>query len=194
MTADAHAWRLDGRLHEIPVDPGAFAAEAERLTDAIRATHSQPRELLAALGKAASVLRIAGRLEEAQRAASAAVAIADLLGDRRAAFENQLRLAHAMQWQGQFTLSTPLLDLLVAQARSMGEFRDLLDTALHHAGLDLFDQNRHGEAARCFREALALREARGEADLAQASAAALAVVTDGETTAFVEKRGLRQGA
>lgn len=188
MTADALAWRLDGRLREIPVDPVAFAAEAERLTDAIRAMHSQPRELLAALGEAAPVLRIAGRLEEAQRAASAAVALADLLGDRRAAFENQLRLAHAMQWQGQFALSTPLFDLLVAQARSMGEFRDLLDTALHHAGLDLFDQGRLAEAAHCFREALALREARGEAGLAQTSADALAAVTHGTATPFVEKR------
>ncbi len=93
-----------------------------------------------------------------------------------------------MQWEGQFALSTPLFDLLVAQARSMADFADLLDTALHHAGLDLFDQGRLGEAARCFREALALREARGAAALAQASAGGPRGCHQRGGDGFVEKR------
>jgi hypothetical protein len=182
------AWRLDERLREVPLDAAAFAAEADRLTDAIQAPHSQPRELLGRLGEAAPVLRIAGRVDEAQRAASAAVALAGLLGDPRAAFENQLRLAHAMQWQGQFALSTPLLELLVAQARSVGAFGDLLDAALHHAGLDLFDQGEFGQAARCFREALAIRQRKGDAASVAISTAALAAATKGAILPFVEKR------
>jgi tetratricopeptide (TPR) repeat protein len=187
--ADPFAWRLDERLREVPLDPMAFAAAADRLADAIRASHSQPRELLARLGEATPILRVSGRLDEAQRAASAAVALADLLGDPRAAYENQLRLAHVMQWQGRFTLSTSLFDKLVAQARSMRDFSDLLDDALHHAGLNLVDQGRLDEAARCFREALALRQQNGDAALAEASAIALRVARKGSNPAFEERRG-----
>jgi tetratricopeptide (TPR) repeat protein len=94
-----------------------------------------------------------------------------------------------MQRQGRFTLSTPLFDKLVAQARSMRDFSDLLDNALHHAGLNLFDQGRLDEAARCFREALALRQDKGHAALAEASAAALRAARRGSDPAFEEKRG-----
>lgn len=167
------AFRFDERLREVPVDPQAFAAEADRLVDEIAAKRSQPGEQLAALGRAIPALRIAGRLDEARLAASAAVALADLLGDSRAAYLNQLRLAHVMQWQGRHELSTPLFDLLVAQARSMAALEDLLDVALQHAGKDLFDQRRYAQAERFFREALEIRQRKGDAALADSSASAL---------------------
>lgn len=186
--ANPLAWRLDERAREVALDPAAFEAGAERLTDAIRASRSQPRELLQRLGEASAVLRIAGRLEEAQNAASAAVALADLLGDARAAFENQLHLARVMHWQGRFALSTPLFDLLVAQARSMAQFGDLLDAALHHAGLNLLDEGKAEQAAHHLREALAIRARSGDAALVEATTRALAAAARGVAAPFVEKR------
>ena len=167
------ACRLDDALREAPLDAAAFAREADRLADAIGSARSQPRELLDRLGEATPVLRIAGRLDEARRAASAAVALADLLEDPRAAFENQVRLAHVMQWEKRFDLATAWFDRLEAQARSMALFRDLLPAVLEHAGRNLFDQGRHAQAAQRFREALALRQAAGDPDAAEIAARSL---------------------
>lgn len=170
---DPLACRFDERLREVPADPAAFAAEVDRLVEAVSAQRSHPAGQLAALGRAAPALRIAGRLDEARLAASAAVALADLLGDTRAAFANQVRLAHVMQWQRRHDLATPLFERLVAQARAVGELADLLDFALQHAGKDLFDQRYFAQAERCFREALEIRQRKGDAALIDSSAFAL---------------------
>lgn len=167
------ACRLDDALRESPLDAAAYAREADRLADAIGSARSQPRDLLERLGAATPVLRIAGRLDEARRAASAAVALADLLEDPRAAFENQVRLAHVMQWEKRFDLATAWFDRLEAQARSMALFRDLLPAVLEHAGRNLFDQGRHAQAAQRFREALALRQAAGDPDAVEIAARSL---------------------
>lgn len=188
MMADPLACRLDDRLREVPVDPQAFAAEVERLTEAVEKARSQPRELLARLGEAAPALRIAGRLDEAQRAASAAVALAGLLEDARAAYENQLRLATVLHWQGQYALSTPLFDLLVTQARAVAAFGDLLDEALHRAGLNLLDEGKPEQAAHGLREALALRSRKGEAALVEATARALASASPGDIAPSIDRR------
>ena len=82
--ADPLAWRLDGSLREVPVDAQAFAQAVDRRVEEIAAARSQPKRLLAMLGEAAPLLRIAGRLEEARRTASAAIAIAELIEDGRA--------------------------------------------------------------------------------------------------------------
>jgi len=167
------AFRFDDRLREVPLDPAAFAKETDRLVEAVAANRSQPLEQLAALGRAAPALRIAGRLDEARLAASAAVALADLLGEARAAYVNQLRLAHVMQWQGRHELSTPFFERLVAQARSMHDFEDFLDTALQHAGKDLFDRRQYAQAERHFREALEIRQRKADPDRIDSSAFAL---------------------
>ena len=171
--ADPFAFRFDERLREVPQDPGAFAAEVDRLVAEIPTLHSHPAGQLAALGRAGPALRIAGRLDEARLAASAAVELAERLGDGRAAFVNRIRLANVMQWQGRHDLATPLFGRLVAQARDVGDLADLLDFALQHAGKDLFDQCRFAQAERCFREALDIRRRKGDAALAESSAFAL---------------------
>ena len=188
MTVGALACRLDDRLREVPVDAAAFAAEVERLTDAVAASHSQPRELLGRLGAAVPALRIAGRLDEAQHAASAAVSLAGLLDDPGAAYDNQLRLATVLHWQGQFALSTPLFDLLVSQARAVAELGDRLDEALHRAALNLLDEGKAGQAAHLLREALALREAKGDATPIEATRRALALAAPGEHAPGAERR------
>jgi hypothetical protein len=188
MMADPLACRMDDCLREVPADPAAFAAAVERLTDAVERARSQPRDLLARLGEAAPALRIAGRLDEARHAASAAVALAGLLEDPRAAYENQLRLAAVLHWQGQYALSTPLFDLLVSQARAVAGLGDLLDEALHRAALNLLDEGRPGQAAHFLREALALREAKGDAAPIKATRRALAVAAPGDHSPVADRR------
>jgi len=170
---EALAWRIDARLREVPVDPLAFEAAADEWVAAIEAARLQPSRLLRLLEDAAPHFRIAGRSEDARKTASAAIALAQLLEEPRAIFTNQLALARALQWEERYDLSTPLFDQLVAQARNSPELAYRLHDALHFAGTNLFEQQRHAEAARFFREALALRRALGEEALMEATADAL---------------------
>ena len=164
---------LDSRLRETPVDREAFAREVDKLVDEIATERSQPARLLAMLSEVAPLLRIAGRIEEARKTVSAAIALAELLEDENAVFLNQLELAQVMHWEGRFEISTPLFDRLVAQARSVPAFAEFLHDVLHHAGANLFAQERYSEAARFFRESQALRRKGGFTELLEVSAEAI---------------------
>jgi tetratricopeptide (TPR) repeat protein len=167
------AWQLDARLREVARDSGAFAHAVDARVDEISTARSQPARLLAMLSEAAPLLRIAGRLDEARKTASAAIALAELVEDARAVFLNQLALAQVMQWEGRFEISTPLFDQLIAQARSIPLYAEFLDGALFDAGRNLFEQKRYPEAARFFRESQGLRRAQGVEPLLELSAEAL---------------------
>ena len=170
---DALAWRLDENLREAPLDGGAFARAVDARVDAIPKARSQPARLLAMLSAAAPLLRISGRLDEARKTASAAIALAELLEDARAVHANQVALAQVMQWQGRFDISTPLFDQLIAQARSIPLYAEFLDDTLFEAGRNLFAQKRYAEAGRFFREAQSLRRASGMDRLLERSAEAI---------------------
>ena len=169
------------------MDAKAFAQAVDRRVEEMAAARSQPKRLLAMLGEATPLLRIAGRLEEARRTASAAIAIAELLEDSRAAFVNRLGLATVMQWEGRFDLSNPLFDQLIAQVRGTPGLADLADEVLQQAGKNLLEQRHYAQAARCFRDALKLRRAKGDDALMEASAEALRV-----TQAAEQAAGLRR--
>lgn len=167
------AWRLDERLREVPLDVHAFAKAVDAMVDEIAAARSQPARLLAMLTEAAPLLRITGRLEEARKTASAAIALAELVEDPRAVLVNQQALAQSMQRERRFDISTPLFDQLISQARSIPLYADRLHAVLFDAGRNLFDQKRYPEAARFFRESQALRRGEGLEELLEASAEAL---------------------
>ena len=167
------AWRLDARLREVPLDPATFGKAVDAMLDEIATARSQPARLLAMLSEAAPLLRIAGRLEEARKTASAAIALAELVEDPRAVFTNQLALAQVMQWEGRFEISTPLFDQLISQARSIPIYAEFLDGVLFDAGRNLYEQRRYGEAARFLREAQAMRRAAGMEALLEVTAEAL---------------------
>ena len=169
----SRAWRYNSYLREVPVDVAAFEAEVDRLLDEIATARSQPARLLAMLGEAAPLLRVAGRFEESRKTAAAAIALAELIGDDRAVFVNRLALAQAMQREGRFELATALFDQLVLQAKSLPELSDALHDVLFAAGVNLLDQRRNAEAARCFRDSQALRRDAGLDALLEISAEAL---------------------
>ncbi len=88
-------------------------------------------------------------------------------------FRNRLALAQVMQREGRFELATPLFDQLIAQSRSSPELTPFLHDVLFSAGVNLFDQGRIAEAARCFRDSQTLRRAANLEDLLEMSAEAL---------------------
>src|SRR5450631_1626063 len=167
------AWRLDERLREVPLDADAFAKAVDAMVDEISTARSQPARLLAMLTEAAPLLRITGRLEEARKTASAAIALAELVEDESSVFVNQHALAQAMQWQWHFEISSPLFDQLISQARSIPMHAGHLHAVLFDAGRNLFDQKRYPEAARFFRESQALRRGEGLEALLEFSAEAI---------------------
>ena len=169
----SRAWRLGPGLIEEPIEPDAFRAEVDRLLDEVTTARSQPAKLLAMLGAVAPLLRIAGRLEESRKTAAAAIALAELVEDANAAFANRIALAQVMEREGRFEIATPLFDQLIAQAKSAPALGHFLHDILFHAGVNLFRQNRHAEAARFFRESQALRRSANMEDLLELSAEAI---------------------
>ena len=176
------AWRLGSGLREEPVDPQAFAAEVDRLLEEITTARSQPAKLLAMLGEAAPLLRIAGRLEDSRKTAAAAIALAELVEDPVSAFRGRMALAQVMQREGRFELATPLYDQLIVQARSSPQLVAFLHDVLFAAGTNLFDQQRPAEAARYFRESQSLRRAEDMEDLLEMSAEALRLTASRAST------------
>ncbi len=169
----SRAWKLGAGLREEPVDPQAFGAEVDRLLDRITTARSQPAKLLAMLAEAAPLLRIAGRLEESRKTAAAAIALAELVEDSTAAFANRIALAQAMHREGHYEIATLLFDQLIAQSRSSPGLAAFLHDILFHAGVNLFDQHRHAEAARYLRESQSIRRAANMEELLEMSAEAL---------------------
>jgi tetratricopeptide (TPR) repeat protein len=176
------AWKLGPGLREEPVDPDGFAAEVDRLLEEITTARSQPAKLLAMLGEAAPLLRIAGRLEDSRKTAAAAIALAELVEDPISAFRGRIALAQVMQREGRFELATPLYDQLIAQARSSPALVAFLHDVLFSAGTNLFDQQRPAEAARYFRESQSLRRADHREDLLEMSAEALRLTASRAST------------
>ena len=169
---------LDQRLREVPADPAELERKVERLIVEIAAARSQPAQLLGMLYAAAPLFLMAGRVAEARRTISAAIAIAELLEDGHAVFMGHLQLAQVLRCEGRYDLATPLFDRLIAQARSVGEFARHLDKALFEAGANLFEQARYLEAARFFRESQSLRRRHGSAAELGAVAQALRLTAE----------------
>jgi tetratricopeptide (TPR) repeat protein len=167
------AWRLDARLDEVPVDAEAFALEVDARVDDIATARSQPAKLLAMLVEVTPLLRIAGRIDEARKTASAAIALAELLEDPVAEFAGQLVLAQLMQRDGRYEIATALFDQLVARARSMPAHAASLHDVLFEAGRNLFQQGRYAQAARLFRESQSLRRESRRDDLLEITADAI---------------------
>ena len=174
------AWRFDARLHEIAVDPPAFAREVDARVDEIATERSQPARLLAMLLEVTPLLRIAQRLDEAHKTASAAIALAELVEDPIAQFAGQLVLAQLMQHEARYEISTPLFDQLVARARSMAMHAESLHEVLFEAGRNLFDQGHYAQAAKLFRESQSLRRTAGREELLEVTADAIRRCTEGE--------------
>ena len=172
--------KLDARLREVAEDPAGLERQVDQLVAEIATARSQPAQLLAMLQHATPLILVAGRVDEARRTASAAIAIAELLEDGHAVFVNQLLLAKALRWEGRYELATPLFDRLIAQARSVAAFAPHLYHALFEAGANLFEQGRYLEAARFFREAQWLR--RYDGSTADMSAVAQALKLTAERT------------
>jgi hypothetical protein len=140
-------------LHEIVEDGEGLAEIRDMLTEKVYSnTDNASRARLLSLR--AVVSRILGDLHKAQADAKLALAHAEATGELRRIAICQARLAHVLQWRGEYAEA----DRLFAEANS-SELPDRLRGTMHqHAGKCAYDQGRYIEACNHFERALELRK------------------------------------
>jgi tetratricopeptide (TPR) repeat protein len=149
-----YKWRFHhDTLREIVEDPDGLRRLRDRLTAKLdTATDNASRARLLSLR--AVVSRILGDLGKALSDAKLALAHAEATGHLRRIAIAQARLAHVLQWRGDFAEA----DRLFALANSP-ELPDRLRATLHeHAGRSCYDQGRYIEACNHFERSLELRK------------------------------------
>ncbi|NUR26044.1 MAG: tetratricopeptide repeat protein [Catenulispora sp.] len=110
----------------------------------------------------ATLLRIAGRLDDAVLEAELTLAAADLSGDLHRMVRAQLLVGHARQWRGEWTQA----DTMFHRAEKLALYLNddaLVAAAAHHSGRSFYDQGKHVEAALRFRLALEINQRIGSA-------------------------------
>lgn len=134
-------------LRETVGDPAALSARLAELSAQDLDDHPENR------AEYATLLRIAGRLDEAVLEAELTLAAADLSGDLRQMVRAQLLVGHARQWRGEWTQA----DTMFHRAEKLALYLNddaLVAAAAHHSGRSFYDQGKHVEAALRFRLAL----------------------------------------
>jgi hypothetical protein len=148
-------WAFDpDTLREVVDDREGLEQIREMLTDKLN-SHSDNPSRARLLSLRAVVSRILGDLQKAQADGKLALAHAEQTGELRRIAIAQARLAHVLQWRGEFEEA----DRLFALANST-ELPDRLRATMHqHAGKSGYDQGRYIEACNHFEKALELRKA-----------------------------------
>ncbi len=154
QTLAAWEWTFDPEtLREIPDDPDRLREVRDLLTTKLNAFSDNPRRARL-LSLRAVVSRILGDLPKALADGKLALAHAEATGELRRIAIAQARLAHVLQWRGEFEEA----DRLFALANS-SELPDRLRATMHqHAGKCSYDQGRYIEACNHFERALELRK------------------------------------
>ncbi|REG02235.1 hypothetical protein DFJ67_8327 [Asanoa ferruginea] len=150
----AYQWRFHHEtLRELVEDPDELRSIRDQLTAKVDvATDNAARARLLSLR--AVVSRILGDLGKALSDGKLALAHAEATGELRRISIAQARLAHVLQWRGDYAEA----DRLNALANSP-ELPDRLRATMHeHAGRSCYDQGRYIEACNHFEKALDLRK------------------------------------
>ncbi|HEX8345966.1 MAG TPA: WG repeat-containing protein [Actinoplanes sp.] len=150
----AYTWRFHHEtLRELVDDPDLLRAVRDGLTHKL-ATARGDAVRARLLSLRAVVSRILGDLTGALADGREAVGYARATGELRRTAITQARLAHVLQWRGEFAEA----DRLFAEANSV-ELPDRLRATMHeHAGRSCYDQGRYIEACNHFEKALDLRK------------------------------------
>lgn len=149
-----YEWRFHHEsLREIVEDPDELRELRDRLTDKLDGASDNPTRARL-LSLRAVVSRILGDLSKALADSKLALAHAEATGQLRRIAIAQARLAHVLQWRGDFAEA----DRLFALANS-SELPDRLRATMHeHAGRSCYDQGRYIEACNHFEKSLDLRK------------------------------------
>jgi tetratricopeptide (TPR) repeat protein len=176
---DRPSIHLDSELRELPSDRNHLNTYIELLH---RRLHSQydPAKHVLRLGELGALLRIAGRLDEAEEMVTKALAVArDADVGIQCEIHQRLRLAQIWNTRREFSRASREFTKLISVCETDSRLAGLRDFAWQCAGKSFFDQGRYAEALVSFEWALALREERGAPlGLIEASRKAIARTTE----------------
>ena len=166
------AYMIDPQtLREIPEDPDAMRRALAYYLNAAEQEAADTLIHIKSLGMAGSIARILEELELSESLLRSAIQLAEENGHSSLAFVNRIRLAHTLQWQKEFAVSTALFAELLATV--MDGYHDFV---LQHAGKNAFDMGDYARARNLFRDALRLRQQMGKADLIESTQIAIQAV------------------
>jgi hypothetical protein len=164
-------WTTDPEtLREVADDADRLREVRDLLTEKLD-THAENPARARLLSLRAVVSRILGDQQQALADGKLALAHAEATGELRRIAIVQARLAHVLQWQGEYAEA----DRLFTEANSTELPDRLRATMHHHAGRSAFDQGRYMEACNHFEKALDLRKAEDPEMIAQTEVALDAV-------------------
>jgi kanamycin kinase len=158
--------RWDERLRQVPTDPAAVERAVELARAELAAT-DDPRELCRLHGYLGNAARLLGRDEEALRQLRRSLELAERLADERARTVATIRIGEAHRCFDRLDEAEATLRGALDGAPELRHF------ALQHLGKTLADQGRAAEAVPLLEEALALRLAEGDEELAASTRLAL---------------------
>ncbi len=149
--------KFDENLWDIPCDPNGLKEYTNELRQKLKSSIT-PIERVRTLGELGTYLRSLNDLVSAQNYLLEALELTknNHLGIKLEVQQN-IRLAHVLQWQKRYNESDFLFNKIISACRINSEANLYLDFALQHAGKNLFDQSRFSEALLCFEEAMKLR-------------------------------------
>lgn len=161
-TLNTVSYHIDQDLREVPDDLTVTQAYIEHLE--AQASREQDRyEQMKLYGELAFYCRIMGQLEEAERYAYGAIALAHDLLDKRTRLVNLLQLAQIYQWNGAFIACDRILEQVIDACEAYQDasrpdqrnpFSDYLPLAYFTLGKSKFDQTDYALAADLFQAAL----------------------------------------
>lgn len=149
-----YRWRFHHEtLRELVDDPDELREIRDALTKKLDTAEDHPTRARL-LSLRAVVSRILGDLGKALADGKLALGHAEATGELRRIAIAQARLAHVLQWRGDFAEADQLFELA-----NSSELPDRLRATMHeHAGRSSYDQGRYIEACNHFERALDLRK------------------------------------
>ncbi len=150
----SYNWRFHHEtLRELVEEPDELREIRDRLTAKLETSSDNPTRARL-LSLRAVVSRILGDLAKALSDGKLALAHAEATGELRRIAIAQARLAHVLEWRGDFAEADRLFELA-----NSPELPDRLRATMHeHAGRSSYDQGRYIEACNHFEHALELRK------------------------------------
>lgn len=150
----SYQWRFHhDTLRELVEEPDELRAIRDRLTEKLEPAKDNPTRARL-LSLRAVVSRILGDLGKALADGKLALAHAEATGQLRRIAIAQARLAHVLQWRGDFAEADKLFE-----TANSSELPDRLRATMHeHFGRSCYDQGRYMEACNHFEKALELRK------------------------------------
>ncbi len=157
MSLNLPTYHFSEDLREVPDDLDKWRTSAVLLQETIDVTDSFNEHLML-LENLGFVLRVLGRLEEAEQKLKDALNMSLEHPNPLKPVQNMMRLAHVYQWQKNFKEASRLFSEVKKLLKSPGVSDGLKASYHQHYGKLLFDQQNYTEAEAEFAKSLEIRE------------------------------------